>query len=76
MGELGKLEKTEDLKGFDVDKLRDHETANKFKVELGGKFEPLLRLDETSVEAMWQGIGKGFKSTREEVIEYRNNKSG
>ena len=71
---LSKIEKTHGLKRFDVDRLRDLETANSSKWELGDKFQPLLRLKETSVEAMWQAIGESFTSTGEKVIGYRKNK--
>ena len=70
---MGKLKKTEDSKRFDVDRLRHLEIGNKFKVELDGKFDPLLRLEEMSVEAMWQGFSESLKSAEEEVTEYRKN---
>ena len=40
---------------------------------LHGKFGPLLRLEETSSESMWQGISVSFKSAAEEVMGYIKN---
>ena len=67
MLKLRKLNKMYSFKRFHVDRLRDLETANKFKVDISRKFYPVLRLEETLVEAMWQETSEGFKSVGEEV---------
>ncbi|XP_038055161.1 craniofacial development protein 2-like [Patiria miniata] len=50
---------------FDIEKLKDKNVREAFKVRIGGRFEPLLNATDTDVDAevLWDGIKSSFQET-------------
>ena len=61
---------TQQMKKYNVSKLRSSETKLKFQTTIGGKFEALLHDPETylDVKDTWTKIKEAFHTTSEEVL--------
>jgi hypothetical protein len=67
--------KTTPRKKFDVDKLRDNKTRNKFNITLRNRFEILGNLEpdnsNLSIDEKWKTISDLHKETCEKCLGYR-----
>ena len=55
-------------KRYDVFKLRDPDTRNKYKIEIGGRFGPLLTKEGVDVNSAWEDIKTAFNNTSESLL--------
>ena len=62
--------KTNRLPRFDVEKLKSNETREKFKVTIGGKFQPLLDIPDTDVgtEELGTNIKEAVNETSNKIL--------
>ena len=61
-------------KKYDLDKLRDKHTAEAFEQRLGGRFEPLLGLEDGDVDNIYDQFKTATNKTTEEVVAFRRRK--
>ena len=66
-------QKTNYPKKYDVSKLKDTANINKYEVEIGGRFAPLLEEKDTDVEGLWDNIKSAFSETSKTILGYRKS---
>ena len=64
-------------KKFDIQKLKDVDTREIYKIKIGGRFEPLLNIPDTDleVEDLWDKIKDSFQETSQEVLGFKKTQA-
>ena len=60
-------------KQYEILKLNNPQIRKNYEVEIGGRFAPLLSLQDTDVdvETTWSDVKKAFDETSKEILGYR-----
>lgn len=58
-------------KKYDIFKLKNETTRQQYEVEIGGRFAPLLEVNEDDVDTVWEGVKSAFGDTSKKLLGYR-----
>ena len=55
-------------------KLKNETTRQKYEIEIGGRFAPLLNDEETDANTLWEGIKSAINDTSKDLLGYKKPK--
>ncbi|XP_071823877.1 craniofacial development protein 2-like [Apostichopus japonicus] len=61
-------------KSYDVSRLHNSLIAEEFRAKIGGAFEPLLHLEDTDVETLWEKFKNTTNKVTEETVGFQRKK--